>query len=325
MSAAHLIVGSILALSGPRSYSRLDRSPLVAARSCARSTGVAATAAVREVDDWRGDWAAAQTLAQVFGGPAMFHLSSLRAPQLTANVFFAPLEAPVVAVATTADGEQAGVVQLLQVRLTEAAAGSAAKGAPVAFVQNVAVVEAARRQGVARALVAWCEAHARAQWPAVEEAWLAVGVDNAPAIALYETLGYERRTVSMGNVVMRRPLVADDAADVDGNAPAAPSAATATPPRAPAFEGSSQGGESGSGTAAKSPLAGLLGGLASALESVLDAGFPGQLLLVRRSVSTALPPPRHRCATAAPPPRHHRATAPPRRRAAAPRCLQCPR
>ena len=55
-----------------------------------------------------------------------------------------------------------------------------------AYVEGLAVEDAARRQGVGRALMQRVEAYA----PPASAIGLSVGVDNAPARSLYRQLGY---------------------------------------------------------------------------------------------------------------------------------------
>ncbi len=64
------------------------------------------------------------------------------------------------------------------------------------YITNVAVSPAARRQGVARALLAALDAYAAAQ--ALCRVTLEVRVSNAAAIALYEGAGYTRDAVRPG-------------------------------------------------------------------------------------------------------------------------------
>ena len=224
---------------------------------------------VREAAGVREDWAASGLLAQIFGGASLFHLSSLKAPQLTANVFFKPIDPPVIAIAGDA-AAPTGVAQLLRVTLTTAS-GATDTISPVAFIQNVAVAENARRQGVARTLVGWCEAHALNQWSGVSEAWLAVGTENAGAISLYESLGYTRLTVRMGNVIMRKSLVEE------ADASAAAAARASKPVMLFGMGGDNNPGGGGD------LFGGFVKGLTSALESALDMGFPGQLQLLEKA------------------------------------------
>ena len=56
-------------------------------------------------------------------------------------------------------------------------------------LMNLAVVEGARRRGVARALVDDFLAEARAE--GAPDAWLEVSVENASALALYRDYGFE--------------------------------------------------------------------------------------------------------------------------------------
>ncbi len=64
------------------------------------------------------------------------------------------------------------------------------------YITNVAVSPAARRQGVARALLATLDEYARAQ--ALDRVTLEVRLSNAAAIALYEGAGYVRDGVRPG-------------------------------------------------------------------------------------------------------------------------------
>ena len=238
-------------------------------------------------------FAAAQVLAEAFNGLALYYLTSLQAPALESNVFFKPIDSPMIAVATAADGTVSGVAQLIRVKLSGMATSQPRPAA--AFVQNVAVARSARRQGIARDLMSYVEQRA-CEWEDVDEAWLAVAVDNAPALALYESLGYQRLGERMGNVLMRKGLTAGTsrraAADPSLPSGSAPTygaqAAVAAPTglKAPVHGAGSR----------EQPLpvwsfGGLVSGLAnalakpleSALELVLEAGFPGQLELVARA------------------------------------------
>lgn len=64
------------------------------------------------------------------------------------------------------------------------------------YIDNVAVAPAARRQGVARALMAALETYGAAN--GLYRLTLEVRVSNAAAIALYETAGYVRDGVRPG-------------------------------------------------------------------------------------------------------------------------------
>ena len=159
------------------------RSSVISSSRCPSLRLSTDAVAVSECAMGPSDWAPASVLAEAFGGQTLFHLSSLRAPGLQANVFFKPVAPPVVA---SAGGDSCeGVAQLLRVELTAAALGGEAKSSKgnvaVAFIQNVAVAKTSRRRGIARALMSWCEARA-AGWrgeEAVDEVWLAVGVGEA--------------------------------------------------------------------------------------------------------------------------------------------------
>lgn len=72
----------------------------------------------------------------------------------------------------------------------------APKGAAQADIQSVAVVEAARRRGLARTLVQTLVAEARDR--GAREIFLEVRVDNPNAQALYDSLGFERIAVRKG-------------------------------------------------------------------------------------------------------------------------------
>ena len=226
-------------------------------------------------------FAAAQVLAEAFNGLALYYLSSLQAPALESNVFFKPIDSPMIAVATAADGTVSGVAQLIRVKLSGMATSQPRPAA--AFVQNVAVARSARRQGIARDLMSYVEQRA-CEWEDVDEAWLAVAVDNAPALALYESLGYQRLGERMGNVLMRKGLTAGTsrraAADPSLPSGSAPTygaqAAVAAPTGLKAPVWSFGGLVSGLANALAKPLE-------SALELVLEAGFPGQLELVARA------------------------------------------
>jgi len=223
--------------------------------------------AVRAAQD-KDKWSAARVLAKAFDGQQLYYLSSLQAPGLESNVFFKSIDQPVIAVAEASDGSLTGVAQLLRVKLSEVA--STQSPPAVAFIQNVAVAQAARRQGVARALMEWSEQRACAGWPDVSEAWLAVAVDNDAALGLYAALGYERRGERMGNVLMSKTLAGPAASSLTAAEPAIAASAPATPPTRVEQQPKVGG-----------MFSGLLGGLASALESVLEAGFPGQLALLQ--------------------------------------------
>jgi ribosomal-protein-alanine N-acetyltransferase len=72
----------------------------------------------------------------------------------------------------------------------------APRGATQADIQSVAVVEKARRRGLARTLVQTLVAEARDR--GAREVFLEVRVDNPGAEALYDSLGFERIAVRKG-------------------------------------------------------------------------------------------------------------------------------
>ena len=72
----------------------------------------------------------------------------------------------------------------------------APRGASQADIQSVAVVETARRQGLARTLVQALLAEARDR--GAREVFLEVRVDNPAAERLYDSLGFERIAVRKG-------------------------------------------------------------------------------------------------------------------------------
>jgi len=72
----------------------------------------------------------------------------------------------------------------------------APRGATQADIQSVAVVESARRRGLARTLVQTLIAEARDR--GAREVFLEVRVDNPNAQALYTSLGFERIAVRKG-------------------------------------------------------------------------------------------------------------------------------
>ncbi len=65
-----------------------------------------------------------------------------------------------------------------------------------AEILTIAVAPQARRRGIAQALMVAALGAARAC--GAETAFLEVGVDNAPAVALYEGLGFERAGLRRG-------------------------------------------------------------------------------------------------------------------------------
>ena len=154
-------------------------------------------------------WPASCLLRETFGGRSLSFLASLKMPSLNANVFFRPVADPVVAVAMEQE-KLIGCAQLIRVELRNEVGSGA--GEVVAFVQSVAVERVARRRGVARALMAFCEETARDAWVgamAVDESWLAVATDNTAALTLYESLGYGRRNTAMGNVLLSKSWSGD--------------------------------------------------------------------------------------------------------------------
>ena len=72
----------------------------------------------------------------------------------------------------------------------------APRGAQQADIQSLAVVESARRRGLARTLVQALVAEARDR--GAREVFLEVRVDNPAAQALYDSLGFERLGVRKG-------------------------------------------------------------------------------------------------------------------------------
>ena len=206
------------------------RAGLRAGPAAARLSPPVAAIASREAVD-REDWQAAELLHETFGGATLFYYGSLRVPSLNANVFFKPVNEPAIGVAYNEDGDSVvGVAQLIRAELRPAIGVPNVGSRPVAYVQSVAVAESARRQGVARSLMDWCIKNAKERWrgeAATTEMWLAVAVENAPALALYEALGFTRRNVAMGNVLMSRSLCEDDD-DCDDDMATAPSASSPT-------------------------------------------------------------------------------------------------
>ena len=161
---------------------------------------------LREARGWGDDWAASQLLNECFDGSPFFYYSSLRAPGLNANVFFRPVKAPVVMVAVQSDGKIVGVAQVMQARLTDRTGVGA--GRVVAYLQSVAVAPGLRRRGIGLQLVQRCEAQAE-EWCAVgevEEAWLALALQNGAARRLYDSIGYEVAGQQLGNYLMRKQL-----------------------------------------------------------------------------------------------------------------------
>ena len=155
----------------------------------------------------REGWAAAKILSECFAGMPLFHYASLRQPALNANVFFQPVDGPTLVVAVDHKSEEViGVAQLLRVRLSQAA--GAGTGRVVAYTQCVGVAPAARRRGIARALMRSCEETATSWAGAstVDEAWLSVAVGNEAALSLYESMGYKRLDVRLDNVLMSKRL-----------------------------------------------------------------------------------------------------------------------
>lgn len=114
---------------------RAARAPM----ACAATPPPEAPVVLREAKGWADDWAASKLLHDCFGGSSLYFYSSLRAPGLNANVFFRPLEPPIVVVASRADeeeGQLVGVAQLMRVELKPESGPGA--GSTAAFVQNVA-------------------------------------------------------------------------------------------------------------------------------------------------------------------------------------------
>ena len=66
---------------------------------------------------------------------------------------------------------------------------------PYALISDLAVDEPQRGRGVGRALLATCEAFAREK----QARWLRIGVlgRNAPAVGLYQSCGFEARSIEM--------------------------------------------------------------------------------------------------------------------------------
>jgi ribosomal protein S18 acetylase RimI-like enzyme/membrane protease YdiL (CAAX protease family) len=149
-------------------------------------------------------WSASSVMQQYFGGAPVSHLTSLKVPWLTSNVFFRPIDDPLIAVATSGE-EVIGCAQLLHDQLRDVV-GDGTGGRNVAFIQSVAVAPAHRRKSVGTEMMAFCEAKARDTW-ATEEAWLAVAVGNDAALSLYDTLGYvQHGGAVMNNLLLRKAL-----------------------------------------------------------------------------------------------------------------------
>ena len=76
------------------------RSPRIATRIASPLATVDVTFDVRRASNDE-DWAAAGLLNECFGGNKLFYYSSLRAPALNSNVFFKPIDEPMIAVAVS--------------------------------------------------------------------------------------------------------------------------------------------------------------------------------------------------------------------------------
>ena len=103
--------------------------------------------------------------------------------------------------------------------------------------------------------------------------------DNGAAISLYEELGYERLKVRMANVVMRKSLGGAEAAGTPTTTEGATTRA-ASEQKGGGAAAASASASPPSPPPPKSPFASLVGGLVSALESVLESGFPGVNALI---------------------------------------------
>lgn len=139
-------------------------------------------------------WAAAEVLQSCFGGVVVKHFGSLQRPGLVdANVFFRPTSDPLIAVCIDDDDgiTVLGVAQVIPCLLTDAVAVPGAAGRSVAFLQNLAVLDEARRRGIGKALVHWTEDQTCWRDAGVEETWLAIAEDNLAARGLYDAAGFE--------------------------------------------------------------------------------------------------------------------------------------
>lgn len=181
-------------------------------------TLLALAISVRRASTLTEEFRCARLVADCFGGWPFARLASLRAPGLEANVFFRPIGPPAVAAALDSDGGLCGTAQLMKVELSRAT-GAESAGRVVAFTQSVSVAAAARRRGVGRALVAFCEEEAREAWAAdgVDEAWLAVATENEAARALYDSLGYQSCGEARGNLLLRKRLATGAASAGEGS------------------------------------------------------------------------------------------------------------
>jgi len=163
-------------------------------------------------------WAAAEVLQSCFGGMVVKHFGSLQRPGLVdANVFFRPTSDPLIAVSVDDDDGTTvlGVAQAIPCLLTDACGVPGAPGRSVAFLQNVAVLDEARRRGIGKALVHWTEDQTRWRDAGVEEMWLAIAEDNLVARGLYDAAGFEAQGVRFENVLMRK-VIGSDAVDSQG-------------------------------------------------------------------------------------------------------------
>lgn len=151
------------------------------------------------------------------------HARVLRAPGSLANIFFDAAGHASVGMLT--DGSSTlGCAQLVPCVVRSEASAAGGRGF---WVQYVCVTQAARRRGVATALMAWCEreagrAAAASRSSRGADVWLAAREDNAPALALYARLGFRVENRSKGHVLMRKLAGAVfAAADGDDAGPAA--------------------------------------------------------------------------------------------------------
>lgn len=174
-------------------------------------------------------WSASQLLSSSFEpsrAPAAVAVS-LCAPWLDAHAFCAPSisDSPLIAIVQREEGtggagaQVVGVAQAMLVDLRQNVGVGA--GSRVAFVQNVAVSPAYRRQGIASRLVCEVEKLAVAEW-GVSESWLAAAEDEEHLRQLYEGLGYERVGNELGQVLMQKSLFSTDTLE-DATAPSSQS------------------------------------------------------------------------------------------------------
>ena len=145
------------------------------------------------------------------GTTAAQHLKALENPGSLSNIFFNVAGEASLVLAYSDDEKAIACAQLVPcVIRAEATSDTLMIGKRAFWAQYVCVEESARKCGVAKALMKWCEAEAASAAHFCEEKsadiWLATETENIAALKLYKGIGFHLDGLRRNHVVMRKEI-----------------------------------------------------------------------------------------------------------------------